>query len=335
MTKLADDWAGFKETAAADQQAKRLDLAGVVVSESELDALDIPKRKPLLGDWFFEGDLGFVTAKRGVGKTWLGLHMARALADGSECGPWKAHTAVKVLYIDGEMPLDEMRDRNAELRTKGPTENVFVLSHQLVFDRQERNLCLSDPECQEALTQICAERGIRVVFIDNQSTLITRVRENSADDWRDLIEGWLLGFRRRGIAVVVINHAGRNGEMRGTSKREDPAFWSIMLEAVEGTGDGAEFGSRFTKNRNAVKDPAQLRWHFCPSGDGVTVTYAELDPIDALVEWVREGFSHCSEIAEVMGISKGQVSKLAKKAEKAGKLKIVGRLYKLTDDDEG
>ena len=149
--------------------------------------------------------------------------MARALAEGTDCGPWKAHEAVKVLYIDGEMPLDEMRERNQALRGEAG-DNLSFLSHQVVFDRAERNLCLSELVFQHAVTGLCEEQGHKVVFLDNQSTLITRVRENSADDWRDIIEGWLLGLRRRRIAVVIINHAGRNGEMRGTSKREDPLF---------------------------------------------------------------------------------------------------------------
>ncbi len=36
---------------------------------------------------------------------------------------------------------------------------------------------------------------------------------------------WLLDLRRRKIAVVIVHHAGRSGEMRGTSKREDNVFW--------------------------------------------------------------------------------------------------------------
>src|SRR2546429_902507 len=102
-----------------DVQTDALDsLKGATLTESELDSLVITRRKPLLGDWFFESDLGFIFAKRGAGKTWLGLHMARALAEGSACGPWKAHEPVKVLYIDGEMPLDEMRKRNQALRSE-------------------------------------------------------------------------------------------------------------------------------------------------------------------------------------------------------------------------
>jgi len=280
-----------------------------------------------LGDWFFESDLGSIYAKRGAGKTWLALHMARALAEGSACGPWQAHEKVKVLYIDGEMPLDEMRERNQALRDAAG-DNLSFLSHQVVFDRAERNLCLSEPVFQNAVT-LCEEQGHKVVFLDNQSTLITRVRENSADDWRDMVEGWILDLRRRRIAVVIINHAGRNGEMRGTSKREDPAFWQIVLDPADKQGGGARFLSRFTKNRNASQDPVPLNWHFRPEGERVLPTFSEADPLQIFRGWVENGLTSCADIADEMGVSKGYVSKLAKRAEVAGWLKIERREYRI------
>lgn len=305
-------------------------LKGATLTEGELDSLVITKRKPLLGDWFFESDLGFIYAKRGAGKTWLGLHMARALAEGSVFGPWKAHEQVKVLYVDGEMPLDEMRERNQALRSE-VGRNLSFLSHQVVFDRAERNLCLSETDCQAAVTRLCEEETYKVLFIDNQSTLITRVRENSADDWRDIIEGWLLGLRRRRIAVVIINHAGRNGEMRGTSKREDSAFWQIVLDPVEKHGEGARFLSRFTKNRNASQDPVPLNWHFRPEGQLVIPTWTQADPLQVFRTWVENGLSSCGDIATEMSVTKGYVSKLAKSAQSAGWLRIANREYQVID----
>lgn len=329
---LAVEWTdGTDEPtpAAADVQTSALDsLKGATLTERELDSLDITKRKPLLGDWFFESDLGFIFAKRGAGKTWLALHMARALAEGSACGPWQAQEKVKVLYIDGEMPLDEMRQRNQALRSK-VGDNLSFLSHQVVFDHAERNLCLSEPVFQDAVTKLCEEQGHKVVFIDNQSTLITRVRENSADDWRDIIEGWLLGLRRRRIAVVIINHAGRNGEMRGTSKREDSAFWQIVLDPAEKQGQGARFLSRFTKNRNASEDPLPLNWHFRPDAERVIPTWSEADPLQVFRGWVENGLISCADIADEMSVSKGYVSKLAKRAENAGWLEIKKREYRI------
>src|SRR5450432_4281759 len=102
------------EPASANSWAEALSRA--VVSSSELRLLTLEPRRKLLGDFFCEGDLGFVYAFRGVGKTWLALGMARALAEGGTVGPWQAHQATGVLYIDGEMPADLMRARDQGLR---------------------------------------------------------------------------------------------------------------------------------------------------------------------------------------------------------------------------
>ena len=329
MTPLASgyDEGGFCES--AKHAAPPIALSVAMLTQGELDTFAVVPRRAILGDWLFEADLGFICGKRGGGKTWLGLSMAIAMAEGCACGPWGAHEPVKVLYIDGEMPLDEMRKRIQSLRS-AVTEKLLILSHQVVFDKAERNLCLSEPAQQDEITAFCVGQGIKVLILDNQSTLITRVRENSADDWRDMIEGWLLGLRRRGIAVIIINHAGRNGEMRGTSKREDAAFWQIVLDPSEREGEGARFLSRFTKNRNASADPAPLNWHFRPEGARVVVTFTEADPLQILRGWVEDGLTSCTDIAEEMGLSKGRISQLAKAGERAGWLKIEHGKYKIS-----
>jgi hypothetical protein len=82
-----------------------------VVTASELRDLHLKPRRKLLADWFAEGDLGFIFAFRGVGKTWLALAIAQALATGGKLGDWQASEPVKVLYLDSEMPADLMRQR--------------------------------------------------------------------------------------------------------------------------------------------------------------------------------------------------------------------------------
>src|SRR5262249_3662490 len=72
-------------------------LNEAIVTSSELRDLQLTPRKRLLGDWFCEGDLGFIFAFRGIGKTWLALGIAQALSTGGNLGAWQAHQAVKVL----------------------------------------------------------------------------------------------------------------------------------------------------------------------------------------------------------------------------------------------
>jgi hypothetical protein len=53
-----------------------------------------------------------------------------------------------------------------------------------------------------------------------QSQPLTTGRENEAESWLP-VQQWALSLRRRGISVLLDHHAGRNGEQRETSKRED------------------------------------------------------------------------------------------------------------------
>jgi AAA domain-containing protein len=305
-------------------------LATSVLGEAEFDNLMIPERPSLLGEWFKAADTGFIYGKRGLGKSWLALAMARALVEGKKCGPWSASRACRVLYVDGEMSADDLRSRNHALREE--QGELMFLSHQIVFDRTGKALCLSDPARQVELTRLCESKKIDVVILDNIACLFRGIEENSADDWRDQIENWLLDLRRRGIAVVIVAHAGRNtATMRGTSKREDAAFWILRLDEVSGGDgqDGAKFVTRFVKNRNAPNDPASLEWNIKPDEKRVLVTYREADNLTLFRHWIEDGLDTCSEIAEEMGLSKGQVSKLAKRAERAGWLKKAGRRYQL------
>ena len=103
---------------------------------------------------------------------------------------------------------------------------------------------------------------------------------------------------------------------------------------MSGSNDcnGAKFVTRFVKNRNAPGDPVPLEWNIRPDGNSVLLTYEEADNLALFRQWIEDGLETCSEIAEEMGLSKGQVSKLAKKAEKARWLKKSGRRYQLIAD---
>jgi RecA-family ATPase len=83
---------------------------GAVTSEN-LRSLSIEPRAKLLGDWCCEGDLGFLFAFRGIGKTFFALDLSKAIAQGTRFGPWKAPTPKKVVYIDGEMPAELIQER--------------------------------------------------------------------------------------------------------------------------------------------------------------------------------------------------------------------------------
>jgi hypothetical protein len=227
------------------------------------------------------------------------------------------------------MALDSIKARDAVLGK--PLERLHYLSHEVLFEATEKVLNLSTPVVQQALSELCLKRAVEVLILDNLSCLFSGVKENDADSW-ELVLPWLLDLRRRRIAVVIIHHAGRNGAMRGTSRREDAAFWSIRLTEVNEQAEiqcGARFISRFDKNRNSTEQEApSLEWHFALQPDGGTkISFKPLNGIEVFRQWVETGLTNCTDIAHEMGISKGQVAKLAKKGIGAGWLKKDGRDY--------
>lgn len=316
-------------TFARGMTLARVDLA--ILSAEELDTLHIPHREPLVGDWWKAEGLGFIFGPRGLGKTWFAHNMARCLAEGRDCGPWTITKPRCILYVDGEMPLDGLRDRDRSLRTSD-TAPFYLLSHQHQFNRTGGGLNLTDPVVQRALTDECVKHAIDVLFLDNLSCLFSGLAENEADEWERVLP-WLLDLRRRKVAVAIVHHAGRSGTtMRGTSRREDAATWIISLSPPSGGDDeeGAQFLTRFTKNREGDHVGAgPWKWTFRSDQHGkTTVRHDRMDQLDVLVELVGNGLSSCKDIADEMAISKGQVSKLAKRAGMAGLIRIDGRDYK-------
>jgi putative DNA primase/helicase len=309
-------------------------LNAAVVTSSELHDLELIRRKKLLGDWFCEGDLGFIFAFRGVGKTWLALAIAQALSTSGKLGDWQVHERVKVLYIDGEMPPDLMRSRCEGLDTSNG--NLQFLNHEILFDRTGKVLNITNREIQDAITERCLMTGAKVLILDNLSTLASGMRENEADSW-ELVNNWLLDLRRRKIAVVIVHHAGRSGEMRGTSKREDNVFWIIALDDAKKDADdkrGARFISRFTKpSRNTQEDVPTYEWHFVTDEATSTVSIGckLAQTMDVFLRLIEDGVTECAQIAQEMKTSPATVSRLAKRAIDAGKIIKKSREYFLAE----
>lgn len=304
-----------------------------LVAADVLDEMDIPQREPYCGYWFRESDLGFIYGPRGEGKTWFAIGLARAVAEGRDYGPWAIKTKRKVLYVDGEMPQDGLKERDLAVK-KGPGD-LWFLNHERLFDQTERTLNLTDPIGQVGLLRLCEKEDIKVLIVDNLSCLFRDMAENDADDWERVLH-WLLLLRRRKIAVVIVHHSGRAGShMRGTSRREDAATWVIRLGIMPDpmkNFDGVRFVSRFTKHRQGLhSDLIDVDWSYERRDDGTHVTHSNLKPIDVFRQLVGDGLTSCSEIAEAMGMSKAGICKIAKRAEHEGWLVIKSRSYRLVD----
>ena len=93
-------------------------------------------------------------------------------------------------------------------------------------------------------------KNVALVIVDNIATLCRAGRENDTESWLP-VQGWLLDLRRRGISVLVVHHAGKNGDQRGTSAKEDIMDTVITLRRPKDyqAEEGARFEVHLTKAR--------------------------------------------------------------------------------------
>jgi hypothetical protein len=297
----------------------------------------VPFRETILCPWFREGSIGFIFGRRGVGKTWFAWDMAINISSGIDYGPWKCKMPWKTLYIDGEMSLGAMQERLKLLDQNQEEDNLIILSWERMMDKERELLNLCDPCYQEVILDYCMQERVKVVFLDNLSSLFRGMKENEADDWEKVLD-WLLMLRQSGIAVVVVHHANRDGnEMRGTSRREDAANWVIKVSPnfkFAKISEGTAFTTMFTKNReDNGKQEGSMDWTFITEGGKTKVNWNPTDLETRVYDLIRnDGMELCSDIAEELGVSKMEVSRCAKKLMDKGYIKKEGRGYVLSYD---
>jgi hypothetical protein len=293
-----------------------LKLKKASVTTLALQKKPIKSKDPLIDDWMREGDIGFIYATRGTGKTWFALDMAKAVAKHQTLGAWKSHGSVPVLYIDGEVAANDMKNRCRLL--EADSDKLTYLNHELLFDEGDGAVVdLGSEKYQQAIQLYCEELKIKVLFLDNLSCLAPTIDENEGIAWSENLLQWTLWFRRKNMSIVFVQHAGRNGQMRGHSRREDPANWIIKLTEAWQSGDeriGAKFYARFDKNRNAAKWPNPYEFHYSPNGDALLCTHKEADDYSLFLKLVKEGEIHNADISEALGIQKWQTSRLSRRA---------------------
>lgn len=313
----------------ATRAAVDVDFASALLTARELADKDIPPRPRLLGAFLREGDLGYLFAPRGGGKSWLAMLIGNAISRGISLGSWETGVGPRhVFYFDAEMNLPDVQDRARKLGID--SETFHWLSNEHLYMEQAISVNIANPLHQAALSKMLPDGSFFI--IDNLSTGQIGMRENENDDF-DKIKDWLLSLRRRGITVLIVHHAGRNGEMRGGSRREDPAHWIISLKDASEEGSRCkQFITSFSKCRNCQgRDAQPLLWTMQDEGGGITITCAPFSGTDALLAHIRDGVGSASDLAALLSTTTSTISKWAKKLITAGLVRKKGRDYEAVD----
>jgi putative DNA primase/helicase len=305
-------------SAAEQRQAKLRPLTVVDFLSQE-----IPFRSLILAPWLPSKGLAMLVAPRGIGKTLFGLSVAYAIACGESLLGFKAEEPRRVLYIDGEMPARPMQERVAavvQAFDKEPPEDDYF--RFLLADLTEDGL--PDLSTLDGQAEIDAQIGdADLIVLDNLSTLVRGGKENEAESWGPVQE-WVLRHRRQGHSILMIHHTGKNGQQRGTSKREDVLDTIISLKRpADYTADqGARFEVHFEKARGFYGDDAQPFEAQYELRDGkATWTRKSIDDVELIkvVEAIKGG-SSVRDTAKEHGLSKSKVQRLKDKAVAEGML---------------
>lgn len=161
-------------------------------------------------------------------------------------------------------------------------------------------------------------KGVDMVVLDNIATLCRTGKENESQSWQTM-QAWLLELRRRGMTVLLIHHAGKSGDQRGTSAREDIMDTVISLRRPReySMAEGARFEVHLTKARGILGDDAKpFEANLLTEGNALHWQVRELEDVelDELKRLLQEGYS-IRDCAEEMGKSKGAIQRLKKKLE--------------------
>ncbi|MBU2549280.1 MAG: AAA family ATPase [Proteobacteria bacterium] len=315
------------ENAGPYEPPKIASLEDAILEADRFISVDMPRRRNLLAPWLKEQSISLINGWRGTGKTWFALSLLDAVSRGESFGPWRTEAPVPCLYLEGEMPAQDVADR---LRSLNPDPNrkaplwVYSDAYANHLGLSRANL-LSDT-WRQSIRRVLLSRGVKLWAVDNLASLASGLDENSKKDW-DPVNAWLLELRFAGIATVMLHHTNKAGAQRGTSAREDNIDTSIILKSPFDyvPEDGARFVVNFSKARVGTKDLAAIgdnQFHLREDESGRAVwTWGSVKRETKLevLRMLDEGADQ-KTICDTLTLSKGYVSKIRKAAIQEGHL---------------
>jgi hypothetical protein len=247
--------------------------AFVGIDFNELLRLPLPAVDFLLTPVIARGGLSLVHAAPGIGKTTLSIGIACAVATGSGFLEWRGGDPGRVLFIDGEMTANVMKERfSLAAGERSISDGQLVIATPDLVLAQ----CSTMPDLGTGEGQLLVNQGIpedtRLIVVDNISSLVRTGDENAAEFWVN-VQPWALSHRAAGRSVLFVHHDNKGAQSyRGTSKLAD--VMDTVLHLVRPDDYEPEQGCRFvvrtTKSRLATALPDFEAW-LQPDGWQVTV----------------------------------------------------------------
>lgn len=296
---------------------------GIPAGQAIEKLADMPPRTPLMwelgrngaGDQvlFYRGSLNQIFAWRGLGKTNLALRMAACFAKGEQDFLGFRAQASRVIYVDGELPLEQLYER---ARTFGLTNDVLLISPENI---NQDSINLFNPfhydKLIEAIDAHIGSGHDGVLFLDSQAMLMKGdpLKEQFQSQRLDM----LYKLRRKGVCVIEMHHSGKDiDRQRGSSRNDDGLDIQIQLSPCR--DHDSDTGLRFEWTVRKKRHETLLDSGFVVTlQDGVWSRRVS-DEQQAVEEALQEGVS-LRKIATDLDITLSKVARLKRKIAQAGR----------------
>jgi putative DNA primase/helicase len=281
-----------------------------ILTATQLMAADLPSRSDLLSPWLASGTAALVYGPPGIGKSFLALGIAWAVASGGSFLGWRSPRPRPVLYVDGELGAAELRDR---LALFGPLpDRLSILAHHRPVGPP---LDLGEQAGIEHLMGSWNYPHLLVL-----DTLDALAPLDGDPMRRDRLRSFLLHLKRNRRAVLMVDHTNKQGAPHGPVERVRAADMVMALRPAEprALSGNARFEIHFEKTRQRMPVFPILAELQTVNGAGAWRWDAACR-VERLAALVGRGFSR-RDVCEELGIERSWFFRLKAEARMRGLL---------------
>ena len=245
------DWNGDKVALAELVRAAQPYADAASAPDSDRTALhiaaildrDIPPRDFLLGQVICTTSRWLVSGETGVGKTLFALELAAAVASGADFLGWQGRRRARVLYLDGELPAETVKERLQLIeRRYGREIELFVYSRDLLRD-DDMPALNTQAGGAWLLREIEAQKPDLIVLDSIMCLTVGKLTDE--ESWTPVKE-LVRQISSRRVAQIWLHHTGHDAARSyGTKTREWEMDTTVMLSRITDEESGGESGAAF------------------------------------------------------------------------------------------
>lgn len=195
-----------------------------VCTLGDLLAKELPPLVPVVSPWLHSGESCLLWGGTGTGKSMLAQTVALAVSGGGRVLGWECPKPQRVLYIDGEQSVRDIRDRWRMLPSAIERHDSAAAARNLHLVARSAQaeaggfLDITNEAHHAAISALVTKGDFGLVVFDNFSTLSDSLEdENNAAAVRPM-QSLLAHLKGLNVAVILVHHAKKDGmQFRGST----------------------------------------------------------------------------------------------------------------------